>query len=270
MILTIVMTAILTGFTLGTIGFYVYRMRVVTLSFSVAHVALAGASIGLVIGFDPTYGALSSSLASSLLLGLLSSRASYGRELLSMALFSASSSLALLSIYLSNVRVLATSEVASILWGSLLAATPEKVIAMSSLLLVLSGYVSAFRLELSSIMFDRRLAEAEGVRVTLHTTLMVTICGLAIALALKVTGGFLVFSLLYNPVAASLSLLRSDKHQPVASAIIGVASSLSGLWVSYSFDLPVGASVSLFSVILLAILKAVSEIKERVIRARSK
>ncbi|MEM0017227.1 MAG: metal ABC transporter permease [Candidatus Korarchaeum sp.] len=264
MILIVVLTAILTGFLLGTLGFYVQRMGVSTLSFSVAHTALAGASIGLVIGFDPIYGAFSFSLISSIILGILFSRSGYERELLSMALFSASSSVALLSIYLSNIRVLATSEVASVLWGSLLAATPGKVISMSLLLLILSGYASAFRLELSSMIFDRRLAEAEGVRVVLHSTVMLAICGAAIALALKVTGGFLVFSLLYNPVAASMPLLRSDRYQPMASAIIGVISSLSGLWMSYAFDLPVGASISLFSVILLAISKLISKIRKRI------
>ncbi|MEM3372166.1 MAG: metal ABC transporter permease [Candidatus Korarchaeum sp.] len=263
MILIVVLTAILTGFLLGTLGFYVQRMGVSTLSFSVAHTALAGASIGLVIGFDPIYGALSFSIVSSVLLGVLFSRSGHERELLSMAIFSASSSVALLSIYLSNIRVLMTSEIASVLWGSLLAVTPEKLLGMSLLLLVLSGYASAFKLELSSIIFDRRLAEAEGVRVVLHSTVMLAICGVAIALALKVTGGFLVFSLLYNPVAASFSLLRSDKHQPVASAAMGVVSSLSGLWVSYAFDLPVGASISLLSVALLVSSKLVGEVEGR-------
>lgn len=265
MMLIVVLTALLTGFLLGTLGFYVQRMGVSTLSFSVAHTALAGASIGLVIGFDPIYGAFSFSLVSSILLGMLFSRSSYERELLSMALFSASSSIALLSIYLSNIRVLATSEVASVLWGSLLAASPEKVIGMSLLLLILSSYASLFKLELSSIMFDRRLAEAEGVRVVLHTTVMLTLCSVAIALALKVTGGFLVFSLLYNPVATSMSLLRSSRYQPMASAMIGVISSLLGLWVSYTLDLPVGASISLLSVVLLVISKSISEIKERIL-----
>lgn len=263
--LTVVLTAVLTGFLLGTLGFYVQRMGVSTLSFSVAHTALAGASIGLIIGFDPIYGTFSFSLISSIVLGILFSRSGQERELLSMALFSASSSVALLSIYLSNTRVLATSEVASVLWGSLLAATPEKVIGMSLLLLILSGYASSFKLELSSMIFDRRLAEAEGVRVVLHSTVMLAICGVAITLALKVTGGFLVFSLLYNPVAASTPLLRSDRYQPTASAIIGVTSSLSGLWMSYALDLPVGASISLSSVIFLMISKLIGKIRKRIL-----
>jgi len=265
LLLTILLTAVLAGFLLGTLGFYVQRMGLITLSFSVAHSALAGASIGLVIGIDPTYGAFFLSLISSLILGLLSTRVNQGRELMSMVLFSASSSIALLSIYLSNVRVLATSEVASVLWGSLLAASPEKLMGMAFILLILSSYTSAYRLELSSIMFDRRLAEAEGVNVSLHTTLVLTLCGLAIALALKITGGFLVFSLLYNPVTASIFLLRSNRYQPMVSAAIAAASSLSGLWASYAFDLPVGASISLLSALLAVISKLVSWIRDKLV-----
>ncbi|HDI74161.1 MAG TPA: hypothetical protein ENF57_04070, partial [Candidatus Korarchaeota archaeon] len=98
-----IIASVMSGGLCGAIGFYIQRLEITTMSFSIAHAALAGASIGLVMGLDPTYSAMVMAIALSLLLGLIFTRISYGKELVSMAIFSACSAIALFSIYLSNV-----------------------------------------------------------------------------------------------------------------------------------------------------------------------
>ncbi|RLG97138.1 hypothetical protein DRO28_04695, partial [Candidatus Bathyarchaeota archaeon] len=93
------LAAVLSGNLCGAIGFYVQRLKITTLSFSVAHAALAGASIGLILNLDPVYSAMIVAVASALILGVIFTRVEYGRELISMTVFSTSSAIAVFAIY---------------------------------------------------------------------------------------------------------------------------------------------------------------------------
>jgi len=250
------LAAVLSGNLCGAVGFYVQRLKITTLSFSVAHAALAGASLGLILNFDPIYSAMIFAISSALILGVIFTKMKYGRELVSMAVFSASSAMALFAIYMSNVRVLATASIAVVLWGSLLAVTVQKLIILMLVLILFVLYILAYRMHIDSMLYDVKLAEAEGLNVQAHMLAMLFFAGVIISLSLRLTGGFLVFALLYNPVAAALQLTRKAYMQLFLSSTLGAVSALTGLVVSYALDWPVGATIAIVSstILLLAYL----------------
>ncbi|KYH36994.1 MAG: ABC-3 protein [Candidatus Bathyarchaeota archaeon B24] len=258
--------AVLSGNLCGAIGFYVQRLKITTLSFSVAHAALAGASIGLILNIDPVYSAMITAVASALFLGIVFTRIEYGRELISMAVFSVSSAVAIFAIYLSNVRVLATVSIAVVLWGSLLAITVEKLILLLLILFIFVLYILAYRIQIDSMLYDVKMAEAEGVNVQMHMLIMLFFAGLIISSSLRLTGGFLVFTLLYNPVATSFQISRRAHMQLLASSILGAVSASSGLMVSYILDWPVGATIAIVSSIILLLAYTAKIIAEAVRR----
>ncbi len=252
MILSVV-ASILAGVLCGTLGYYVERLGVVTLCFSVAHAALAGAALAMILGTDMTLTAASFSVCLAFLMGLALRSLTRMRELASMAFFSAFNAIALLMIYISNTTVLATASISSVLWGSVLVTTPLKLAIMISVLAAFLLYTTSFKEQLEAILFDKKLAEAEGIDVRVHILAILLFVGAAIALTLKLTGGFLVFSLLYNPMAASMVVSKRANIQMILSPIIGSSSSLSGLMLSYLLDWPVGACITVSSVIVLAV-----------------
>ena len=258
--------AVLSGNLCGAIGFYVQRLKITTLSFSIAHAALAGASIGLILNLDPVYSAMVTAVASALFLGMVFTRIEYGRELISMAVFSVSSAVAIFAIYLSNVRVLATVSISVVLWGSLLAITVEKLILLLLILFIFVLYILAYRIQIDSMLYDVKMAEAEGVNVQMHMLIMLFFAGLIISSSLRLTGGFLVFTLLYNPVATSFQISRRAHMQLLASSILGAVSASSGLMVSYILDWPVGATIAIVSSIILLLAYTAKIIAEAVRR----
>lgn len=245
------LAAIVSGSLCGALGFHVQRFNAVTLSFTVAHAALAGAALGLIAGIDVTYTAMILALSSAALLGAFFTKIIHERELISMALFSLFSALALLAIYMSNVTVLATSSVAVVLWGSLLAVTLHKLIMLACAAALFILYTSAYRMHIDAILYDSKLAEAEGVDVQAHTFILLFFVGAAIALTLKLMGGFLVFALLYNPVVAASQITKNARRQLHLSALLGASSALLGLTISYVLNWPVGAAIALTSSIIL-------------------
>jgi len=263
-----VLAAILSGNLCGAIGFYVQRLKITTISFSVAHAALAGASIGLILYVDAVYSAMIFAVVAALVLGLIFTRVEYERELLSMTVFSASSAIALLAIYMSNVRVLATASIAVVLWGSLLAVTPQKLLILFLTAFLFATYIVAYRIHIDSMLYDKKLAEAEGIDVQAHILAILFFAGVIIASSLRLTGGFLVFTLLYNPVAASFQLTKKASLQLLLSSLLGAISALSGLIISYILDWPVGATIAIVSSIILLLAYLTNTTREAVRKKR--
>ena len=238
----------------GLLGFFMKRLNLSTASFMVAHAALAGAAIAMILALDQTLLAVISTLAAVQAISLLGHSNGGQREALSMSLFSLFNSIALLSIYFSNTTVLATFQLSSLLWGSVLALTFEKLLLLLTIFAAFFIYLTLNRRRLDSMLFDLKLAEAEGVDVMLHLSLLLIFIGLVVSFSLQLVGGFLVFSLLYNPVTASTQLTKNASKQQLFSPILGGSSAFIGFLLSYLFNLPVGATISITSVtvVLLA------------------
>jgi len=245
-----ILSAILSSVLISSTGYYAEKFRITTLSFCVAHAALAGASIGLVLRVDPTYSGMILAVTSAVILGVVLPRI-HVKEVLTLSLFSFFSAIALIAIYLSNTTVLATTTLSMVLWGSILAVDIQKLVMLSVVLVAFALYLRIFKVQIDSIIFDRELAEAEGIDVYSHTLALLAFMGIAIALTLRITGGFLIFALLYIPVASSLLIADTAKGQLFASILFASISSMLGFFVSYALDLPIGSSITIVATIIL-------------------
>ncbi len=235
--------AIVSGALCGYIGVYLKRLRLITLGFAVAHGAIAGASIAFMLGVSMEMIAFPFGIASAVLIEILHRRFGVERDLASMFVFSMSSAIAIVAIYLTPT-ILLTSDVASvILWGSILSMTRERIVFLSIILLSVYLYTWAFRLELNSLLFDSKLAEAEGVNIELHTIFLVTITALTITILIRFIGGLLLFSLVYSPAIAATTI--THKKQTLISSIIGSLSGGIGVIISFHYDLPIGSTITL-------------------------
>ena len=246
-----IIAALLAGGFCGLLGYYIDRLGIVTLGFSIAHAALAGAAIGMVLGIDMTLTASLMAISLAGIMGVITYRVNRIRDLVSMAFFSFFNALALFMIYITNTTVLATSSVATILWGSVLAITYFKASILAIAIIGFTLYVIAYKHHLDSILFDKKLAEAEGIDVHTHTIIILLFVGIAIALTLKLTGGFLVFTLLYSPVVTAIQVSRRAYIQQILSPIIGAVSAILGLGLSYLYNWPVGACIAIVSSTIL-------------------
>ncbi len=266
LLMEVIIAAFLAGSLCGSMGVYLKRMNLLTLSFTVAHAALAGASVGLLLDFSPEFLAFIFGLIAAIFVESIHQKIGIDRELISMGIFSLSSALAMFAIY-AKPAVTLTSETASlILWGSILAVTISKIILLVGIACAFTLYIFAFKMEINSILFDSKLAAAEGINVSLHSTFLVLITAATIAIILRLTGGFLVFSLLFNP---SMSAIRiSHKRQPLLGALFGGLSAVAGVLISFSLDTPIGATISISSSIILMFAVTYSSIREVSIKKR--
>jgi len=261
-----VIIALISGALSGSLGVILYRMNLLTISFTTAHAALAGAALSLIIGTNPELTAFIFSLLVALLVEALYEKIGINREMISMALFSFSSALSMFAIFMTPTVTL-TSEVASlVLWGSVLAVTPAKILLMLLVFIGFILYISAFKFEIDSILFDYKLAEAEGVNVSMHAIILILVTSISISLILKLTGAFLTFSLLFNPSMSAIKL--SHKRQAFIGGVLGGISGSLGVVLSFILDSPIGATIALTSSIILLFATVSAEIYEYHVRKR--
>jgi zinc transport system permease protein len=98
---------------------------------------------------------------------------------------------------------------------------------------------------LISTCFDAPFAHTRGVPVETVNTVLIMITAVAVVLAFKVVGIFLISALLIIPPVAALLVSRTFKQVLWLSALFGVASVWSGVYLSFVFDIPSGATIIL-------------------------
>ena len=268
MISTLLVNSIIAGFVAGSLcgctGTICGRMRLSTIAFSMAHAALAGSALSLLLGWNYLITGMLFAILTAIVLGPLSDILRISLDTASMTLFSIYNALTFIFLIMSPGPTLSSEKVGGILWGSILAITPTYLIILITISIIYVMILQIFWGRISSILFDPRLAEAEGVNVKFYTYTLLILAGMIVVFTLKITGGFLVFSLLFIPSATSIQISRSLRGMILTSSIIGGLSSTIGILMSFILNLPVGSCI----VIGAATIFAATSIASSIIRSR--
>jgi manganese/iron transport system permease protein len=257
---------LLCGTSCALLSVFVVLMKMPLIGVSMSHAAFAGAVLGLLLDFNPFLSGFILCLLVAGILGPLSDRTDMALENVLGILFSFLMGLAFLGM---GILTRTKASALNLMWGSLLSLSASDIRILTFITLVLSLFVFLFFKEIRFVMFNRRLAAASGVpeRMIYYTLLFLT--GAVVSSNLSTVGGLLIFALLVQPGATALQLTYNLKHFFLISAASGIGACVSGLVLSYIFDLPSGASVVLMATTIFAAAYAFSpkrrsvKIKER-------
>lgn len=253
---------ILAGFLTGLVGVFVVRMRLSSIGYCISHGAFAGAALGVATSMNPLTMALSFSAGTAFLIGPVADKARLYEDTVSSILFPLNMALAFVFLTLTP-QIGLSSEVASVLWGSVISMTHSDVVCLATLLATTLALIYVLWKELFAIMFDRRLAEADGISTKPLVYFVIFLTGIVVAFSLKLIGGLLIFALLFNPASTSLQFLYDMKRIVIVSPLIGALTCLLGLIVSLFLDLPVGSCIVLISTLTFALAVLISPKRKR-------
>ncbi|MGQ9514497.1 MAG: metal ABC transporter permease [Thermoproteota archaeon] len=243
---------ILTGFLIGLIGVFVVRMRLSSIGYSMSHGAFAGAALGVATSTNPLTTSVLFSALTALLIGPVADKARLSQDTITSIAFPLNMALAFIFLNLSP-QIGLSSEVASVLWGSVISMTNSDLLYLTILCVATPTLIRLFWKELFAIMFDRRLAEADGINTRPFAYFIIFLVGIVITLSLKLVGGLLIFALLFNTASTALQFLQEMSRIIVISPIMGSVMCVSGLMISFILDLPVGSCIVLVSTLIFAI-----------------
>ncbi len=138
-----------------------------------------------------------------------------------------------------------TGDVCSTLFGSTAILTLSKAdvwLCVIMSLLVMATF-TIFYHRIFAVTFDETFAQATGINTNRYNLLIAVITASVIVLAMKLAGSLLISALIIFPALSAMRVLKSFRAVMIASAVISVFCSLSGLLVSILASTPVGATI---------------------------
>lgn len=235
--------SVIIGLVCSIIGVFVILRNLTFIGAGTSHAAFAGVTLGYLLNYNPIYFAVVFSLVTVWIVGYLN-RMGYLKLDASVGIFySLTMALAVLFIGLMKVY---NAEVYGYLFGSILSVTKGDLAVILILGLAVLSLVYIFFKEFHFITFDEELAKASGIPAGWLSFLLLTMIAMTIVISLKSVGAILVFALIVTPAAAAYQLTYSMIRMFLYSAIIGIGSSVGGVFLSYWLDLPSGATTVLF------------------------
>jgi ABC-type Mn2+/Zn2+ transport system permease subunit len=95
------------------------------------------------------------------------------------------------------------------------------------------------------VSYDREISLVLGKRVLAFDVLFTALTGLAVTVGTLTVGPVVLFGLLVIPPLGARRLAHSMISYYVFASALGLLAVLAGLWLSFTFDLPLGSSVVL-------------------------
>ena len=236
--------AIAIGFLLGilsaVVGSYLILQQMGMMSGVISHAVLPGISLAYFLKINLAFGAFVAGVLSALVAMLIKSRSQIKIDA-SMAL-TLTSFLALGIILISTLQT-NQIDLESILFGDILGVTAQDVWQTAIITVIVLLLTKLFYKELEFYTFDPLGAKACGLPVNLLYFGLICAITLTIVASMQTVGVLLVMSLLVGPTITAYLLVKELYQMMILGAVLGVISSISGMYLSYYFDLPSGAAI---------------------------
>jgi len=224
----------------GALGTFVVWRRMAYFGDTLAHSALLGVSLGVLLELNLNLAITLVCLLLALALVALQNQRKLASDTLLGILSHSALALGLVAIsFAEHVRI----DLMGYLFGDILA------VGRGDLLWIGIGAVVALLLllllwrPLLAMTVHEELAQIEGVKVARTRLLFMLLIALVIATAMKVLGVLLITSLLIIPAATARHYVRTPEQMALLAAAFGMLAVSGGLFGSYRWDLPAGPAI---------------------------
>lgn len=134
-------------------------------------------------------------------------------------------------------------DVYNYMFGSILAMSRDDVrLSVVLAATVLTLYVIFYH-KIFAITFDENFARATGVKAGWYNMLIALLTAITIVLGMRLMGTLLISSLVIFPALTSMRILKSFRSVVICSAVLSVLCFLIGIFFSYIWSTPTGASI---------------------------
>lgn len=244
--------SLFTSINCGIIGSYIVSRRLVFISGGITHTSFGGIGIGYFFGFNPILSAAIFAFLSALGIEFLSKKADIREDSLIGIFWSFGMALGIIFIFLTPGYA---PNLLGYLFGSLLTVTPLDIKLMTALTFVVISFFLIFFKIILFISFDQEYAETHKAPVQLINYVLIGLVAVTIVMSIKVAGIILIISLLTIPQTIANLFTKSFSNIIYLSVIIAFIGSISGLLISYSYNIPSGASIIMSLTVAFIILK---------------
>ncbi|MBD1912830.1 MULTISPECIES: metal ABC transporter permease [unclassified Leptolyngbya] len=243
--------ALLVGVICSVVGSYLMVQRLALLGDAISHSLLPGLAIAFLLGVNIFIGAFIAGVISTVIIAWIHRRSPIKEDAAMGIVFSAffAFGIVLITVIQKDNKI----DLNHFLFGNILGVTLGEVrdTAIIAALVLLSVFL--LYKELLFYSFDPQGAQASGLPIGLLNSGLMILIALTVVASMKVVGVILVLALLITPGATAYLLVPRLHQVMLLGAAIGVFSSISGMYLSYYFNLPSGPAIVLVASALFAL-----------------
>ena len=252
-------TAIASGAMLSTLGPFTINRNMGFMADAMAHATLPIIAVGVFLGFSISELGVPAAILIAVLLGVIIKNTNVGEDTAIGIIFSSFFALGFVLISLLNVTI----NLEDLLFGQILAVNTSDVYIVVFLLLLVVTIVLLFFKQLLFYSFDPIGAEVKGLNTSFLNYLFLILLSIAIVGSLQTVGIILVLSMLIIPAAAAKLVSNTFVTSIKVSIVFGVIASITGLYLSYFFNLPSGPSMSLVATAIFVVAFLSNKIRKK-------
>jgi len=253
-----ILAAVFASIACGIIGSLVVVKKMVTVSGGISHAAFGGVGLGYLFSIDPIVGALIFTVGVALGIGILKERAGQEIDTLIGAVWAAGMAVGVISVSLAPGYA---PDLFSYLFGNILLVPQGDIQLMAVFCAVIVAIVALFYLPLEAVTFDEEYARVMNLPVTALSLLLLLLTAVCVVILIRLVGIILVIALLVLPAASVRGFVTRLPAMMALSVALSLAISLSGLVLSYLWDLPSGATIILLGAAVYAASLPISRIR---------
>lgn len=238
------------GAVMSVLGVFIVLRKLSFFSDAIAHSALTGIAVGLLLQIDPFLSALVFALLVAAAIAVVRTKSVLSLDTLLGVFFSAAVALGVILVQLTPGY---QADLMSFLFGDILTVSgidvwiTLSVAIVSALTLLLAGK------SFISIAFNSDLAKVEGTAVNRYELIFLLLLAGVIALAIKLAGVILVSALLIIPAATAYNVSYSLISMFVGSFLVSVTSVSVGMMLSAALNTASGPTIVLTATVFFVV-----------------
>ncbi|HDJ5166107.1 TPA: metal ABC transporter permease [Staphylococcus aureus] len=242
-------TSIIVGIVCGTVGSLIVLRGLSLMGDAMSHAVLPGVALSFLFGIPMFIGSLITGMIASIFIGYITSSSKTKPDAAIGISFTAFLASGIIIISLINT----TTDLYHILFGNLLAITNSAfltTIVIGSIVLIL---IIIFYRPLMISTFDPTFSRMSGLNTTLLHYFVMLLLSLVTVASIQTVGIILVVALLITPASTAFLISKKLYSMMIIASLISVISSIVGLYYSYIYNIPSGATIVLCTFVIYII-----------------
>jgi len=229
----------------SVIGLFLVLRRYSLFGDAIAHSSFGGIALGLMAGVYPLWTAYGVSLVSALIITKIKEKYDISGDAAIAVLLSSGIAVGLVIISISGGF---TIDIFSFLFGSILLVSVNDTILILSLTGIILIIILLLYRQLLYSTFNEEQAKVSGIPVEKINYLIVFMAGLTVVTSIQLVGVLLISALFVIPNVTAIMYGKGFKQTAILSMSFSIFSVVTGILISYIFDITPAGTIVLLSI----------------------
>lgn len=250
-IINAVIAMFLMSVTSSIIGSYLVSNRIVFIGGGIAHCAYGGIGLSIFTGISTLLGSAVSVALVALILSYVKQKMSYYMDRIMALLWALGMSLGVLLMDMTGMDP--HQDIEGYLFGSLLTVTDDLVMYMVIFNVLLVIFFVMYYKDILYLSYDVEFCRMRNIPVGTITTALFMFISIGLVLAMQVSGLIMVLAVISIPAYNALLFSKNLLGQMILSLFFSLFFMFSGFTIAIRFDINVGATITLISVLSIIV-----------------